>query len=76
MALCRVSAFPFRLTKGKRSSQSALVSVFVGTPGKAHVAGSAAPSDTYTHTHAQTLLCFSRFSHSSLPAEEMHHYAV
>lgn len=56
MALCRVSALPFRLTKGKRSSQSALVFVFVGTPGKAHIASSAAPSDTYTHTRTDTPL--------------------
>lgn len=55
MALCRVSAFPFILTKGKRSGQSALVSVSVGTPAQ-HMLQALRLPVTPTHTRTDTPL--------------------
>lgn len=55
MALCRVSAFPFMLTKGKRSRRSALVSASVGTPAQ-HMLQALRLPVTPTHTRTDTPL--------------------
>lgn len=73
---------PFQITLTKGEGQAvAPLSPPLWEPQDQHMLhelGPAADNGVYTntHRHTKTCLCFGRFSHSSLPAEEIHHCAL